>query len=75
MLLRFGPAAEAELSRPLLNYSSIAKLTRLPLCTVIDLIKAGVKAKIAMDPIVRTVRQKLSGHHIAYLVNPDTLNE
>ena len=45
MLLRFGPAASVELSRPLLNFSSIAKLVRLPVSTVIDLIKIGVKAR------------------------------
>ena len=44
MLLRFGPGAASGTGKPLLSYTAIAKLTRIPYRTVIDLIKVGVKA-------------------------------
>lgn len=44
MLLRFGPADVSDVSKPLLNYTTIARLVKLPYRTVIDLIKVGVKA-------------------------------
>ena len=75
MLLRFGPKDSAALSKPLLNYTSIARATKLPYKTVVDLIKVGVKARMEQRPIVKRVRSKLSEDHIAYLISPDTLNE
>jgi hypothetical protein len=42
LLLRFGTIPCSELPQPLLNYTSIAKIIRKPVTTVIELLKAAL---------------------------------
>ena len=46
ILLRYGTCEVGKASRPILNLSSISKITKKPLSTIRDLIKRGVEAKI-----------------------------
>ena len=43
-LLRFGTKESPDHSKPLLNYQSIAKMIKLPVTTVIELVKAAIEA-------------------------------
>jgi DDE superfamily endonuclease len=58
-----------------LNYSSISKVVKLPLRTIIDLVKVGIRAKLEKATIVKRPRTKLSQDHIEFLTHPDTLHE
>ena len=51
LLLRFGVEGLANLSLPLLNYASIAKVVKKPLQTVRTLILLGVEAMKRGQPI------------------------
>ena len=43
-LLRFGTNKSLDHSKPILNYLSIAKMIKLPVTTVIELVKAAIDA-------------------------------
>ena len=43
-LLRFGNNKNPDHSKPILNYQSIAKMIKLPVITVIILVKAAIDA-------------------------------
>jgi transposase len=75
LLLRFGTQQDELPYRPLLNYAAIARTTKLPYRTVIDLIKVGVQARKEQLSISKRIRSKLSEDHIAYLISPETLSE
>jgi hypothetical protein len=42
LLLRFGTCKDVENATPVLNYMSISKLIKVPVTTVIELVKAGL---------------------------------
>ena len=68
LLLRFGRCSDLETATPVLNYTSIARLIRVPVTTVIELVKAGVAASRYASPVVAPSRFKLKQHHMGYLV-------
>ncbi|MFM7725643.1 MAG: hypothetical protein ACKO7B_02995, partial [Flavobacteriales bacterium] len=59
----------------MLNYTSIARLIRVPVTTVIELVKTGIGATRYGLPAVAPSRFKFKQHHIAYLVSSTTLQE
>ena len=75
LLLRFGRCSDLEAATPVLNYTSIARLIRVPVTTVIELVKAGVAASRYASPVVAPSRFKFKQHHIGYLVSSTTLQE
>ncbi|MFM7726987.1 MAG: hypothetical protein ACKO7B_09800 [Flavobacteriales bacterium] len=64
-----------EKATPVLNYMSISKLIKVPVTTVIELVKAGVLASRYASPVVAPSRFKFKQHHIGYLVSSTTLQE
>ena len=44
LLLRYGEIPSSDAPQPVMNYTSIAKLIRKPVTTVIDLVKAALCA-------------------------------
>ena len=44
LLLRYGEIPSSDAAQPVMNYTSIAKLIRKPVTTVIELIKAALCA-------------------------------
>jgi hypothetical protein len=46
LLLRFGRVPHSEPPQPVMNYTSIAKLIRKPVKTVIELVKAALCASM-----------------------------
>ena len=75
LLLRFGRCSDLETATPVLNYTSIARLIRVPVTTVIELVKAGVASSRYASPVVAPSRFKFKQHHIGYLVSSTTLQE
>ena len=73
LMLRFGKVPDSESTEPILNYSSIAKLLRKPITTVIELIKAALVSIKYHEPEEAPSRSKFSHSHIAYLVSSKTL--
>jgi len=61
LLLRFGPKETAILETPILNYASIAKATKLPYRTVIDLVKCARSSARTTSPILSAPTPSLSG--------------
>ena len=59
----------------MLNYTSIARLIKVPVTTVIQLVKVGVARSRYLSPDGAPSRFKFKQHHIAYLVSPTTLQE
>jgi hypothetical protein len=58
-----------------MNYTSIAKLIRKPVTTVIQLVKAALGASMHGFSEDKLSRSKFSQHHIGYLVSSSTLQE
>ena len=58
-----------------MNYSSIAKLIRLPVNTVIELVKTALGASMHGFSEEMFSRSKFKPHHIGYLVSSATLQE
>jgi hypothetical protein len=56
--------------QPVMNYSSIAKLIRKPVSTVIELIKTAIGASIYGFSEENYSRSKFKHHQIGYLVSP-----
>ena len=73
LLLRFGTIPCSEPPQPLLNYTSIAKLIRKPVTTVIELVKTALGASMHSFSEDKLSRSKFSQHHIGYLVSSFTL--
>ena len=46
LLLRFGKVPDSEVPQPVMNYTSIAKIIRKPISTVIELVKTALDASI-----------------------------
>ena len=46
LLLRFGKVPDSEAPQPVMNYTSIAKIIRKPISTVIELVKTALGASI-----------------------------
>ena len=46
LLLRFGKVPDSEAPQPVMNYTSIAKVIRKPISTVIELVKTALAASI-----------------------------
>ena len=44
LLLRYGPAKVPGVAHPILNLSSVARMVKMPLSTVRDLIRVGLKS-------------------------------
>ncbi len=42
LLLRFGTCSDIETAKPVMNYASISKLIKVPVTTVIELVKTGI---------------------------------
>ena len=61
LLLRFGSSTEQTTKRPILNITSIAKLTRKPSSTISYLIKLGLKSLSEGLFIEKVPRSKLDG--------------
>ena len=74
LLLRYGCTDAPHLKRPILNYSTIARITRKPVSTIRDLIKLGLESKIKKIRIEPRKRTKLEQHHLDFLSSPQTLN-
>jgi hypothetical protein len=70
LLLRFGKIPDSEATQPVMNYSSIAKLIRKPVSTVIELIKTAIGASIHGFSEENYSRSKFKQHQIGYLVSP-----
>jgi hypothetical protein len=75
LLLRYGKHSDIDAAKPLLNYSSISRLIRKPLTTVIELVKYAQCISKYDFPDEAPRRSKLQPHHIGYLVSPATLEE
>ena len=75
LLLRYGKVPGSEAPQPVMNYTSIAKLIRKPVTTVIELVKAALGASMHGFPENQISRSKFSQHHIGYLVSSSTLQE
>ena len=75
LLLRFGKVPCSEAPQPLMNYTSIAKLLRKPVTTVIQLVKAALGASMHGFSEDKLSRSKFSQLHIGYLVSSSTLQE
>ena len=73
LLLRYGKVPGSEAPQPVMNYTSIAKLMRKPVTTVIELVKAALGASMHGFPENQISRSKFSQHHIGYLVSSSTL--
>ena len=74
LLLRFGACEVGPVSRPMLNFASISKITKKPLSSIRDLIKLGIESRFKDLPIQRRKRLKLETYHVDYLCNQTTLN-
>ena len=59
----------------MLNYTSIARLVKVPVTTVIQLVKVGVARSRYLSPDEAPSRFKFKQYHIAYLVSSTTLQE
>ena len=75
LLLRFGTCSDIETAKPVMNYASISKLIKVPVTTVIELVKTGIGASRYGLPVVAPSRFKFKQHHIGYLVSSTTLQE
>jgi transposase len=75
LLLRYGKHSDIDVAKPLLNYSSISRLIRKPLTTVIELVKYAACISKYDFPDEAPRRSKLQPHHIGYLVSPATSEE
>ena len=60
LLLRFGPSFDDQFTKPILNYTSIAKLVKKPVQTVRGLIIFGVSRLKQGIPIGPSRKKKLS---------------
>jgi hypothetical protein len=70
LLLRFGKIPDSEATQPVMNYSSISKVIRKPVSTVIELIKTAIGASIHGFSEENYSRSKFKQHQIGYLVSP-----
>jgi hypothetical protein len=70
LLLGFGKIPDSETPEPVMNYSSIAKLIRKPVSTVIELIKIAIGASIHGFSEEDYSRSKFKQHQIGFLVSP-----
>jgi hypothetical protein len=70
LLLRYGKIPNSETPQPVMNYSSIAKMIRKPVSTVIELIKIAIGASIHGFSEENYSRSKFKQHQIGYLVSP-----
>ena len=70
LLLRFGKIPDTEAPQPVMNYSSISKVIRKPVSTVIELIKTAIGASIHGFSEENYSRSKFKQHQIGYLVSP-----
>ena len=75
LLLRYGSSTDPDHLTPILNVTSIAKLTKIPVSSVQRLIKQALKALLEERPAEVQSRKKLQRHHIEYLLDKGTLNE
>jgi hypothetical protein len=75
LLLRFGRIPDSEAPHPVMNYTSIAKIIRKPVSTVIELVKTALTASMHGFSEVNYSRSKLKQHQIGYLVSAQTLQE
>ncbi len=60
LLLRFGPSFDNQFSKPILNYTSIAKLIKKPVQTVRALILFGLSRIKQGIPIGPSRKKKLT---------------
>ena len=60
LLLRFGPFIENQVTKPILNYTSIAKLVKKPVQTVRVLILFGLSRLKQGIPIGPSRKKKLT---------------
>ena len=60
LLLRFGPSPNYKCLKPVLNYTSIAKLTKVSNSHVSSLIALGIKAKQENSSLKSKPKAKLS---------------
>jgi len=70
LLLQFGKITDLVLPQPVMNYTSIAKIIRKPVSTVIELIKTAIGASIHGFSEENYSRSKFKQHQIGYLVSP-----
>jgi hypothetical protein len=75
LLLRFGKIPDSEAPQPVMNYTSIAKIIRKPVSTVIELVKIAFTASMHGFSDENYTRSKFKQHQIGYLVSPQTLQE
>jgi hypothetical protein len=75
ILLRFGKIPDSEAPQPVMNYSSISKIIRKPVKTVIELIKTAIGASIHGFSEENYSRSKFKQNQIGYLVSTSTLQE
>ena len=75
LLLRFGKISDSIPSQPVMNYTSIAKIIRKPVSTVIELVKTAIGASIHGFSEENFSRSKFKQHQIGYLVSSQTLQE
>ena len=73
LLLRYGPAKVPGVAHPILNLSSVARMVKMPLSTVRDLIRVGLKSVDSEIPVEPKNRKKLEEKHIEYLIDKHTL--
>jgi hypothetical protein len=73
--LRFGCDNKDLTSKPILRYSSIAKLVRKPLETVRRLISVGLNALKEGKEISPKKRGKLNDEHIHFISSEQTLKD
>ena len=60
LLLRFGPSFQSQVTNPILNYTSIAKLVKKPVQTVQGLILFGLSRLKEGIPIGPSRKKKLT---------------
>jgi hypothetical protein len=70
LLLRYGKIPDLVLPQPVMNYTSIAKIIRKPVSTVIELIKTAIGASIHGFSEENYSRSKFKQNQICYLVSP-----
>ena len=75
LLLRLGKIPDSVTSQPVMNYTSIAKIIRKPVSTVIELVKTAIGASIHGFSEENYSRSKFKQHQIGYLVSSQTLQE
>jgi hypothetical protein len=72
-MLRYGTVVNPDFMSPILNYKSIAKVIKIPVTTVIEIVKFAIQSYNYSFEIGPPNRSKFTQQYIGYLVSPSKL--